>query len=212
MIGDVKPHTVRFFEVPAQAVIGLIIVVAAVLATRARRRLKAVVLVGVTGYGVAAFFGLHGAPDVALTQVLVETVSLVVFILICRRLPAFFSERPLRSTRWVRLTIAVLAGMTMSALALIAPAARIHEPVSAVYAEGAYEFGSGKNIVNVTLVDIRAWDTMGEISVLLVAATGVASMIFVSRRFGKVNRLSEVSQPERVMVWGGDLDIAAPLR
>jgi multicomponent Na+:H+ antiporter subunit A len=212
VIGDVKPHTVRFFEVPAQAVIGLIIVVAAVLATRARRRLKAVVLVGVTGYGVAAFFGLHGAPDVALTQVLVETVSLVVFILICRRLPAFFSERPLRSTRWVRLTIAVLAGMTMSALALIAPAARIHEPVSAVYAEGAYEFGSGKNIVNVTLVDIRAWDTMGEISVLLVAATGVASMIFISRRFGTVNRLSEVSQPERVMVWGGDLDIAAPLR
>ena len=52
-------------------------------------------------------------------------------------------------------------------------------PVSEAFYEAAYTFGYGKNIVNVTLVDIRAWDTMGEISVLVVAATGVASLIFI---------------------------------
>jgi multicomponent Na+:H+ antiporter subunit A len=57
------------------------------------------------------------------------------------------------------------------------------------YPEAAYDFGGGQNIVNVTLVDIRAWDTLGEISVLVVAATGVASLVFLRRRFGGVERL-----------------------
>ncbi len=50
------------------------------------------------------------------------------------------------------------------------------------FPEAACEFGGGHNVVNVTLVDIRAWDTMGEIAVLVVAATGVASLIFIQRR------------------------------
>ena len=53
-------------------------------------------LVGVTGYGVAVLFLLHGAPDLALTQVLVETVTLVVFSLVLRKLPKYFTARPLR--------------------------------------------------------------------------------------------------------------------
>ena len=57
-------------------------------------------------------------------------------------------------------------------------------------------WGGGHNIVNVTLVDIRAWDTMGEISVLLVAATGVASLVFLSRRGGQIFRADEAA-PER---------------
>ena len=56
-------------------------------------------LVGVTGYGTALLFLLHGAPDLALTQVLVETVTLVVFVLVLRRLPKYFTDRPLHSTR-----------------------------------------------------------------------------------------------------------------
>ncbi len=61
--------------------------------------------------------------------------------------------------------------------------------MSAGYPEEAYDFGGGKNIVNVTLVDIRAWDTLGEISLLVVAATGVASLVFLRRRTGGVDRL-----------------------
>jgi len=66
--------------------------------------------------------------------------------------------------------------------------ARTAEPVSVDYPQGAFDFGGGQNIVNVTLVDIRAWDTMGEISLLVVAATGVASLVFLRRRTGAVER------------------------
>ncbi|HEY0186567.1 MAG TPA: Na+/H+ antiporter subunit A [Cellulomonas sp.] len=193
------PDTTRLWDEPAQLVVGLFIAVATVLVARARRRLKAVILLGVSGYGVAALFLLHGAPDLALTQVLVETVTLVVFVLVMRRLPPYFSDRPLASSRWARLGVALAVGLTVGGLALVVPSARVHDPVSVDFAEEAYAFGGGKNIVNVTLVDIRAWDTMGEISVLLVAATGVASLVFLRRRSGAIFRAGDA--PENRQVW-----------
>ena len=74
-----------------QLAVAVVVVVAAVLTARSRRRLKAVVMVGVTGYGTATLFLLHGAPDLALTQVLVETVSLVVFVLVVLALIALIA-------------------------------------------------------------------------------------------------------------------------
>ncbi len=204
------PGTTRTWDRPAQAVVGAFVVVAAVLVARARRRLKAVILLGVSGYGVAALFLLHGAPDLALTQVLVETVTLVVFVLVMRRLPPYFSDRPLVGSRWVRLGIGLAFGLTVGGLALVVPGARVHEPVSVDFAEEAYSYGGGKNIVNVTLVDIRAWDTMGEISVLLVAATGVASLVFLRKRSGAIFRAGDA--PESRQVWGGGDDPLAPVR
>lgn len=198
------PTEVRAWDRPAQLVIGLFVAVAAVLVARARRRLKAVILLGVGGYGVAALFLLQGAPDLALTQVLVETVTLVVFVLVMRRLPPYFSDRPLVGSRWVRLGIALAVGLTVGGLALVVPGARVHDPVSVDFAEEAYSFGGGKNIVNVTLVDIRAWDTMGEISVLLVAATGVASLVFLRKRSGAIFRAGDA--PAHRQVWGGGGD------
>nr|WP_238992478.1 Na+/H+ antiporter subunit A [Jiangella ureilytica] len=171
--------SVRAWDSVGQAVVGAITIVAAVLAVRSRRRLKAVVLAGGTGYGMAMLFILHGAPDLALTQVLVETVTLVVFVLVLRQLPTYFSDRPLTSSRWWRLGLGAAVGVVMAGLALAASGARTADPVSEGFAEPAVSYGGGHNIVNVTLVDIRAWDTMGEISVLVVAATGVASLIFL---------------------------------
>ncbi|PWU62482.1 Na+/H+ antiporter subunit A, partial [Micromonospora globispora] len=84
------------WDTPAQLVICVVIAVAAVLAVRARRRLTAMLLVGVTGYGTAMMFVLYGAPDLALTQFLVETATIVVFVVVLRRLPERFSARPLR--------------------------------------------------------------------------------------------------------------------
>src|SRR5690606_34884615 len=78
----------------------------------------------------------------------------------------------------------------IAAIAFVASGSRIAVPVSAVFPDVAYEFGYGHNIVNVTLVDIRAWDTMGEISVLVVAATGVASLIFIRSRNIDLTRLT----------------------
>ncbi len=200
---------VRLWDMPTQLVAGAVAVTGAVLAARARRRLKAVVLLGISGFGVATLFLLQGAPDLALTQVLVETVTLVVFVLVLRRLPSYFSVRPLAAGRWVRLAVGIAVGLTVGAAALIMPTARIHPPVSVDFPAEAYTYGGGKNVVNVTLVDIRAWDTMGEIAVLLVAATGVASLIFLSRRSGAILRSGAAG--ERA-VWRASVDAMAPLR
>jgi len=162
-----------------QIVVAVLMVLAAITTVRSRRRLRAVLLLGVTGYGTALLFIAHGAPDLALTQVLVETFLLVTFVLVLRRLPPFFSDRPFNANRWVRVTIGVLTGTAVAGFALVASNARQARPVGELFAEPAVSFGGGDNIVNVTLVDIRAWDTLGELSVLAVAATGVASLIFL---------------------------------
>ncbi|KAA1425541.1 Na+/H+ antiporter subunit A [Mumia zhuanghuii] len=170
---------VVWFDSAAQAVVAVLMATAAVLTVRSRRRLKAVLLAGVSGYCTAMLFLLHGAPDLALTQVLVETVTLVIFVLVLRRMVPYFSDRPLTRARWLRVGIGAASGIFASGIALAAAGVRIGDPVSVEFPESAVEYGGGHNIVNVTLVDIRAWDTMGELSVLVVAATGVASLIFL---------------------------------
>ena len=111
---------------------------AAVLAARARHRMKAVFLMGVMGYGVALTYELYGAPDLALTQVLSETITLVLFVLVLRRLPPYFSNRPLRRSRSWRLLLAVLSGVSVSIVAAMAAASRIHEPISLLFAEEGF--------------------------------------------------------------------------
>ncbi|WP_026931816.1 Na+/H+ antiporter subunit A [Glycomyces tenuis] len=176
--GGPWPLEARLFDTPLQLAAGGAIVAAVVSAALARRRLTAMILAGVSGYGVAALFVLHGAPDLALTQFLVETVTMVMFVLVLRRLPARFSERPLKKVRRFRVAIGIAVGVVAAGMAYVAVGARQDEPVSTLFPDLAVSYGGGENIVNVILVDIRAWDTMGEIAVLLVAATGVASLIF----------------------------------
>lgn len=182
----------RVFDSWTQLLVTIVIATAAVLAASSRGRIRAVLLVGVTGYGLALLFAFGGAPDLALTQVLVETVTLVVFVLVTRKLPRFFTNRPLSSTRWWRVLVAVATGTAVTLIALVASGARVAEPVSAAWYEWAYKFGYGKNIVNVALVDTRAWDTFGEISVLVIAATGVASLIFLRSRVSTMTNTKEV--------------------
>jgi multicomponent Na+:H+ antiporter subunit A len=177
-------RSVPLWDSPLQPVVGLVTVAAALLAVGARRRLTAMLLVGVTGYGAAMMFVLHGAPDLALTQFLVETATIAVFVLVLRRLPERFSMRPLRRNRWMRRSLGAAVGVVLAGLALVAAGARTAPPVSLAFPDLAVTEGHGRNVVNVTLVDIRAWDTMGEISVLLAAATGVASLVFQRSRTG----------------------------
>ena len=174
----------RWYDTPAQVAVATVLIVAAIATVRAQRRLKAVLLAGVTGYCTALMFVLHGAPDLALTQFLVETLTIVVFVLVLRRLPIYFSERPLRSSRYLRIALGVVVGTVMAGMAAAAVSGREAAPISDAFPEQAVEYGGGRNVVNVTLVDIRAWDTMGEISVLVVAATGVASLVFLHPRTG----------------------------
>jgi multicomponent Na+:H+ antiporter subunit A len=100
--GTSIPGEVRPWDYAAQTVFAAGTIVAAILVARARRRLKAVILAGISGYATAGMFLLYGAPDLAVTQVLVETITLVVFVLVLRRLPPYFSDRPLAASRWAR--------------------------------------------------------------------------------------------------------------
>jgi multicomponent Na+:H+ antiporter subunit A len=192
----------RLWDAPVQLVPAAALIVAAVFATRARRRLAAVVLVGVTGYATAILFVLHGAPDLALTQFLVETCTMVMFVLVLRRLPGHFSVRPLVASRRLRVAIGVAVGAVVSGLAYAATTGRQATPISTGFPGPAVSYGGGRNVVNVTLVDIRAWDTMGEISVLLVAAVGVAALVFGgSRRLVHGARRPPLPDPPRGQVW-----------
>jgi multicomponent Na+:H+ antiporter subunit A len=196
------PVEFRLWDTPVQLVPSAVLVIAAVFATRARRRLAAVVLVGVTGYATALLFVLHGAPDLGLTQLLVETCTMVMFVLVLRRLPGHFSVRPLVASRRLRVGIGVAVGVVVSGLAYVATAGRQAVSISTAFPEPAVSYGGGRNVVNVTLVDIRAWDTMGEISVLLVAATGVASLVYGgSRRLTRGIRRPPLPTPPRGQVW-----------
>ena len=195
-------------ESPAQLVIVLVIAVATVFAVRARRRFMAIMLVSVTGYGAAALFALRGAPDLAITQVLVESIILVTVILGLRVLPPDWHTRRTGSRRLARLSVAVGFAVSMMWIAATALTARTAEPVSLPMPEQAYVHGHGMNAVNVTLVDLRAWDTWGEITVLAAAATGVASLIFLQHRDARTRSLDDVA-PGSVGDFGADSSLDA---
>ncbi len=197
VMGARERPELQLWEGPLQPVIGLLMVGGALGATMMRNRLAAVLLVGVTGYGCGTIFAFHGAPDLALTQFLVETLTLVIFVLVLRTLPAEADAENMRRFRLPRALLAIAVGATVTGLAAFAMAARSTTGVSALLPDAAYERGHGANTVNVILVDIRAWDTLGEISVLLVAATGVASLVFRHRRFGSAPRVPQAAgQPD----------------
>jgi len=167
---------------PLQIVIGIVMVVCALAAAVVRRRFAAVLLVGAIGYGMAALFMIQGAPDLAITQLLIETLGTVMFVLVFRHLPERFPITRLRSGQWPRIAIAVLVGVFVFAFTLLATGARTEAPISSEYLERSVPEANGKNVVNVIVVDFRGFDTMGEIVVLAVAALGVAAIVRAQRR------------------------------
>ncbi|AIT61875.1 Na+/H+ antiporter subunit A [Corynebacterium doosanense] len=173
---------------PWQAVAAAISIAAALTAAVVANRLTAIVVVGVTGYANALIFALHGAPDLALTQALSETIVMVIFVLVMRKLPASADLKVNGQSNRLRAWLGAATGLTVTVVALFAMNARTATPISTVIPDLAEEIGHGANAVNVLLVDIRAWDTFGEISVLAIAATGVASLIFRNNSFTRESR------------------------
>ncbi|OEV26023.1 cation:proton antiporter, partial [Streptomyces nanshensis] len=175
--------TLRWYDSVPQLVVAIGVAGVAVLCVLARQRMKAAVLAGVTGYGAGLLYVLHGAPDLALTQFAVETVSLTVFVLVLRRLPARFPDgsRRWRTRRGVQLVLSVAAGGLLAALLHLCLAARTGPPSGpGLFSATAHE--GVRNVVATTLVDLRAWDTMGESAVLAAAAVGVTSLVYLRRR------------------------------
>lgn len=166
---------------PTQLVVAVLMLGAAVGAARVTRRIHAVLFLGAVGYGMALLFVIHGAPDLALTQVLIETLSVAIFVLVLRRLPPAAARSPWRLGQAVRAAFAIGTGLFVTAFALVAGAARTEAPISTGFLERALPEGGGRNVVNVILVDFRGIDTVGEITVLAVAAVGIMSLAKAAR-------------------------------
>jgi multicomponent Na+:H+ antiporter subunit A len=155
----------------------LFIAVAAILLVRARQRMTMILLLGCIGFGIAALFGLYGAPDLAITQLLVETLTLVLLVIAIHGLPVLSRDHDTSSRNLTAWAIALLVGGLFTALTLKALDIDVHEAVSSDMAARSLPEAYGRNVVNVILVDFRALDTLGEVSVLMIAALGVAAML-----------------------------------
>jgi multicomponent Na+:H+ antiporter subunit A len=148
----------------------------------ARRRFSAALLLGGSGYGLALVFLVHGAPDLALTQFLVETLLIVLYLVVLARLPERFADPPSWAPAAVRIVLATGVGTTLALFAVAAFNARTSASVGPEFVRLAEGEGGGRNVVNVILVDFRGWDTLGEIAVLAIAAAGVVNLAGVARR------------------------------
>ncbi|WP_277954179.1 hydrogen gas-evolving membrane-bound hydrogenase subunit E [Saccharopolyspora soli] len=193
------PEDLRAYDSLLQIPLGIVVVVAAMAVLRAQRRLTAVLLVGVVGYGIGGLFIVDGGPDLALAQFLVETLTLVAFVLVLRRLPVRFNQTDTaKGLRVPKAIIAGAAGVFISLAAVIFSAARqTPSEASADFIANAEHGAGATNVVNAIIVDFRAFDTVGEIAVLAVAATGVASLILAARHERR-KRSTRVTPPIRV--------------
>ena len=165
-----------------EAPVAMALLVAALGAAIVRRRFSAALFLGVAGYAMAGLFVLSGAPDLALTQAVVETLSTVVFVLVIRRLPARFERQSSLRRRLARLGVSGAVGAMVFVFALVAAGHRLPTPVSDEMVARAVPDGHGRNVVNVILVDFRGFDTLGEITVLVVASLGAVALARVGRR------------------------------
>ncbi|MDQ2077721.1 putative monovalent cation/H+ antiporter subunit A [Marinimicrobium sp. ABcell2] len=159
-----------------EGAIALLLTIAAIYVILTRSRLGAVATLGVLGFSVALIFILFSAPDLGITQVLVETLTVILLVLVLFKLPGF-SHYSTRFEIWRDGTVAVFFGVLMTLLVHAAIDVRYFESISSYFVQASYPDAQGRNIVNVILVDFRALDTLGELFVLAIAALGVFSML-----------------------------------
>lgn len=173
-LGSLPPPRIGTFHVH-EAAIAAVIVLAALAAVGARSRLQAVAALGAAGLGVSVLFALMGAPDLAMTQLAVETLLVVLLVLVFHHLPDFTARTPPKG-RARDASIALAGGALMAALVYVAGSTP-NDSIAGYYLENSLKLAGGRNVVNVILTDFRALDTLGEITVLAAAALGVYALL-----------------------------------
>lgn len=156
--------------------IGLAVVASAVLMVFSTSRLTSIIALSAVGFLIALLFINFRAPDLALTQLVVETISTALFLLCFYFLPQLKKDMARIPFKATNLVISIAVGLTFTLIGLSALGHRLFEPIASFY-EGAYELAGAKNIVNAILVDFRGFDTMLEIVVLFAAGLGVYTLI-----------------------------------
>lgn len=159
----------------ASVLLGLV-AAGAIAVVTAAAPLVAVVALGVVGFGIALSFLVWSGPDLALTQFAIETLSVLLFVFVIYRLPRFVAPSPRRS-RLRDLAVAGAAGLVIGSLLLAVTASPRPSHLAEYFSAASVPEGRGRNVVNVILVDFRAFDTLGEITVLAVAALGVYGLM-----------------------------------
>lgn len=139
-------------------------------------RLATIAALGAVGYGLSLLFVFYGAPDLAMTQLAVETLTVIILALTLYHLPRF-SRLGNTASRTRDALVALVVGGLVSLLALTALTVPLESRLTPFFAENSVTLAKGRNIVNVILVDFRALDTLGEITVLAVAAIGIYALL-----------------------------------
>jgi multicomponent Na+:H+ antiporter subunit A len=160
------------------AAVGLVLMIlaATTVVLTAKRRLAAICGLGGVGAGVALIFLVFGAPDLAMTQLMVETLTVIFVSLVLPRLPTLNREkrRPL-PRRIMTAGLCAAVGLLVTSLLMGVVQPPLDRSLTAFYESNSYLAAHGRNIVNVILVDFRALDTLGEITVVVLAAwAGIA--------------------------------------
>lgn len=177
------------FDTPIQTfewIIVLVMIVAGISILFAKTRLAAILLNGVLGFSMAMLFILFRAPDLALTQIVVETVTTALFLLCFYFLPEWESHSKRKKVNIGHLLISIAVGATFVLIALSIKSEQLFATISS-YFENAYELAGGNNIVNAILGDFRAFDTMLEVVVLFISGIGVYSLIKIKDKKGAKN-------------------------
>ncbi|MEJ8802391.1 putative monovalent cation/H+ antiporter subunit A [Pontibacter sp. H249] len=164
-------------QIPFHEVVVFVLITAALLfLLGTRSRLTSIVVMGLVGYSAALIYILFGAPDVAATQFLIETLTVVIFVMLLHKLPAFtYLSHQFRKYNYI--AISVLFGVVMTYTMLLVQDHGVDSELKEYYGKVSYAEARGRNIVNVILVDFRALDTLGEITVLAVAALGMFALL-----------------------------------
>ncbi len=163
---------VRLHEV----LVVVVMIAGAIAAAVAKSAMAAVLSLGVVGYGVATTFLLFGAPDLAMTQFSVETLTVLIYVVVFRQFRNFGALSP-RFVRYRDAAIAAGMGTIIGGVVLSVSTTETGARLREYFASAGPTLGHGRNIVNVILVDFRAFDTIGEITVLATAAIGVRALL-----------------------------------
>ena len=172
-----------------EVLIVVIMLVALCVLITSNSRLTVIISMGLVGYSTALIFLFFGAPDVSMTQFLIETLSVVIFILILNKLPLFLKIPRALSLRMI--IPALLFGFTISFLLLWVLQTDIDPSLKEYFVQNSFVQARGRNIVNVILVDFRGLDTLGEITVLMIASLGGYSLLKIGSK--DKSQLSETS-------------------
>ncbi len=171
--GDWVWPTWSGLQTPSVGFVGgcLLIMAGAVLACGVRDRLVLLLATGLVGFGCGVLFLFTGAPDVAYTQFVVETVFVIVVasVLIRLKRQGLGSSLPESMLRPMALAVALLTGAVLTALLLLSTAGSFDTSLTDYFAARSVPDAFGRNVVNVILVDFRAVDTWGEIAVVMLS-------------------------------------------